>query len=356
MDRFADLLPLFVEEFKLCNLQPGEIVAVLSEPNTKHAYDELAMGAAAVLGAEVFRVSVPCLGFRKTPHRAHNAIRGNAQGIPSLVEPSKLRLAVREALLAADFIVDLTQESIGLVEFREEIQAAKKKLLTISEPPDMLERMFPSAELKAEVLALRDRFTAASEVRQTSPWGTDVRYDIAGVNGIAQYGMADVPGKWDNWPSGQVNIWPHDGSANGVAVIQRGCIVFPFKRYVETDVTITVEDGFIRAVEGGLDADLIRHYLESWEDPEVYAMAHISVGVHPRAQWSALPFYDKNEIVGMDARSARGGTLFTTGPNRFVNRMVQPHFDIACPGWNVYLDDEPVVLDGKLVEAALTPA
>ena len=56
MDTGVDLVPLFVREFQLCNVQPGEVVAVLSEPRTRPGYAEAATSAAGVLGAEVFEL------------------------------------------------------------------------------------------------------------------------------------------------------------------------------------------------------------------------------------------------------------------------------------------------------------
>lgn len=349
MEQHVDLVPLFRRELELCNLREGEVVCLLAEPATRRAYVEAAASAAASLGAEVLAVSVPGLGWGRIESRSKNMQRGNAQSIRALVDPSPLRAPVRGAVLASDFVVDLIPESIALVQFREELQAAGKRILTCHEPPDVLERMFPTSEIRDSVVAMREAFSAARELRATSPWGTEIGYDISAIKGIGQYGYADVPGKWDNWPSGLVNVWPRDGSGEGVQVLSPGDVLFPFKRYVESPVTIVVEGGFITSIEGGFDARLLREYLESWEDPEVYGLAHASIGMHPRAQWTSLPFYDTNEHIGMEGRSVRGAWLFTTGPNRFVQRWVQPHYDIGCLGHTVYLDGEAVVRDGKVV-------
>ena len=87
----------------------------------------------------------------------------------------------------------------------------------------------------------------------------------------------------------------------------------------------------------------------------MYALAHASIGMHPRAQWTSLPFYDTNEFLGTEGRSVRGAVLFTTGPNRFIDppREVSPHYDICVTGHTVYLDDEVVVQDGKVVLGAV---
>ena len=114
--------------------------------------------------------------------------------------------------------------------------------------------------------------------------------------------------------------YPVDGTAQGTLVLTPGDILYPFKRYVESEVRIAIKDGYVVDVTGGLDAFLIADYLASWEEPEVYATSHMGFGMLPRAQWSAMAFYEKADILGMDGRSVQGNFLFSTGPNRFTGR------------------------------------
>src|SRR5262249_35247210 len=140
------------------------------------------------------------------------------------------------------------------------------------------------------------------------------------------------------------------GTAEGTVVLQPGDILFPFKRYVETTTRLTLEKGYVVSIEGSLDAELIRGYLESWEEPEVFAASHIGFGMHPRAQWSALAFYEKADGIGMDGRCFKGNFLFSTGPNRFTGRLVEAHLDIPMRGCDVFLDDDQLIANGKIVE------
>jgi 2,5-dihydroxypyridine 5,6-dioxygenase len=352
MDLYADLLPLFVKEFELCEVKEGEIVALVTVPVTRREYVNCSAAAASLLGAVPYELSVPMMRSAVRQEPLLNLTRGNGGSVPALIDPSPLRPSLKAALGEADFIVDLVNETVALIPFREELQAAGKRILTIQEPPELLERMFPTPELKRSVVAMMERFTAADELHMTSPAGSDIRFDISGVKGLGQYGFADVPGKWDHWPSGMLNVWPNDGTAQGTVVLRPGDIVYPFKHFVTGEVAFTVQDGYIRSIDGGLDAKMIRDYMESWNDPEVYATAHASIGMHPKAQTSSLPFYDKAEAVGMDGRSSLGGFLFTTGTNRYVGRMVHTHFDIVMLGCSAYLDGEPVLLDGRVIERA----
>jgi 2,5-dihydroxypyridine 5,6-dioxygenase len=348
MDRTADLLPLFVKEFELCNVVDGEIVALMTTPETRPEYVDCSAAAARLLGAFPYQITVPHMRGSLGKESLANHVRGNGGSVPALVDPSPLKPSLRAALLEADFIVDLVAETVALIPFREELQGEGKRILTIIEPPELLERMFPTQELRTSVREMMERFTAADELRMTNKLGSDIVFDISGVPGLGQYGFADVPGKWDHWPSGLLNVWPNDKTASGTVVLSPGDIIYPFKEYVTSPVTIEVEGGFITSIEGGVEAITLNRYLESWDDPEVYATAHASIGMHPKAQASSVPFYDKSEAAGLDGRSALGAFLFTTGANRHVGRMVHTHFDIPMFGCSAFLDGEPVLIDGKL--------
>ena len=123
--------------------------------------------------------------------------------------------------------------------------------------------------------------------------------------------------------------------------------LYPFKRYVGETVRLEIREGYVSDVSGGLDAFLIKDYLQSWEEPGVFATSHIGLGMLPRAQWSALAFYEKHEILGMDGRSVQGNlSLFSTGPNRFTGRHVEAHLDIPVHGQTVTLGDDVIIEDG----------
>jgi 2,5-dihydroxypyridine 5,6-dioxygenase len=46
-------------------------------------------------------------------------------------------------------------------------------------------------------------------------------------------------------------------------------------------VRLTMKEGYCVAIEGGIDATLLRDYMASFNDPEAYAMSHIGWGLQP---------------------------------------------------------------------------
>jgi 2,5-dihydroxypyridine 5,6-dioxygenase len=351
MHAVGDLVALFRREFALCNVREGEIVALLTEPATRPDYVAAASAAAQTLGAGVFEVGVSAMGW-DTP----TPVKGMGASVPVLAHPSPLNDAIAASLQRADIVIDLVPETIIHIDLRGVLLDAGVRVLTIVEAPDALERMFPPEGIKESVVAMAERVSRASSLRVVSDAGSELIYEMPGVMPVRQYGYADEPGRWDHWPSALVAAYPVDGTAQGRLVLTPGDIVYPFKRYVESNVVLTIEKGYVVDVAGGLDAFLIRDYLESWDEPEVFATSHMGFGMLPRAQWSAMAFYEKAEMLGMDGRSVQGNFLFSTGPNRFTGRHVDAHIDIPVHGCSVYLDDDLVIDAGQPVAGEFSAA
>lgn len=333
-----DLVHLFTEELRLCKLQPGEVMAVLSGPHSNAEYASAFMTAGRALGAEVFRLDLPEAPAAldgEQPAANRSLLTGHRSGL--------------DTLKRAQLVIDL----LGLLHSPEqiEIQRAGARVLMVAEPPSVLARMFPRPGQRARVEAGAQRLARARQLRFVNPAGTDMRYTLGQYAPIDQYGYTDQPGRWDNFPGSFVYTWPDEGRSEGVIVLQTGDILLPFKEFVREEVRIEVQAGYITSVSGGFDAWHLRQYLESWNDRDAYAMAHIGWGLDESAVWHAMTMVNKETSVGQDARAFRGNVLWSTGPNTDVGgqRNTPAHLDIAMRGASLFLDDEPIVLDGRLV-------
>lgn len=307
----------------LSNLREGERVVVLDTFATASTYREIAMQAVQEAGAEVVCLLVPDNG--RLPESA----------VPSLRE--------------ANLLVDLVFSHDPRIR-RFGAEHGLRTLLVL-EPPEILARLMPVKDDKRRVLAAQARIGAAKRMRVTSPSGTDFSGPLGQLHGNCQYGFADDPGHWDQWPGAFVTTYMDDCKAEGTVVIDAGDMIFPFKEYVRTPITLRIEGGYIRAIEGGFDADYMRSVLESYANPEVFAVSHLGWGLTKNARWDALGLYDKKAIEGQDGRGFYGNFLFSTGPNLSGGgtRSAPCHLDIPLRRCSVYLDDEPMVLDGDVI-------
>jgi 2,5-dihydroxypyridine 5,6-dioxygenase len=332
MDRDR-MTALFVKQFELCKVKQGETMVLLSDPEARGEYITAGFAAARVLGARVFNI-----GVAEAPH-------------PHLVGVDPLRdlPGAVEAMKSADIVVAFTRPLFtkGL----RDIMGAGTRVLMVIDHPDDLEMLQSNESIARAVKAAGRRLERAREVRYTSDAGTDLRITKGEYPVMIQYGYADEPGRFDHWGVAIVHTFPNEGSANGTVVFSVGdMVVLPFKRYVQDRVDIEVRDGYIRKIEGGFDAMLMRDWLEGWGDPEGYAVSHLGWGLHPRARWNCIEMFGPARCVA-HGRAFAGNFLFSTGPNTQGGgtRTTRGHYDVPMRDCSVFLDGEQVIDRGRIV-------
>lgn len=334
-----EMVELFKQELVLCKVKPGETVAILTKGDQFADYAAAFMQAAQQLGAKVFQigfspVDVGIAGsFGVTPLSGHDA--------------------VIEMLKKCDLIIDL----VFLLFSKEqlEIQAAGTRILLVVEPFDVIKRMFPLESDKKRVLYEKQLLENAKTMRIVNDAGTDVTYQLGQYPVLVEYGFADEPGRWDHLPSGFCATSGNDGGVDGKVVLDRGDILFPFNKYVQEPITLTIEKGYITKIEGGFDAMLMKEYMESFNDPRAFAVSHIGWGLNNRARWSSLAM--DNKVFGMDGRSFYGNVLFSTGPNNELggDNDTHCHLDIPMKNCTVYLDDKVIIDHGEVLIEEMKP-
>jgi 2,5-dihydroxypyridine 5,6-dioxygenase len=332
---------MFEHVLRLSRIDKTQSVAVLKSSNSNPKLVWAAMVAAERLEAKVYGIELPAtnhagqIGFDPTGYVGNTSLTGHE--------------AAKKALGAADLIID-TMLLLHSPE-QAELLANGSRMLLVVEPPEILARMLPTEDDKRRVMAAAKRLQGAKKFEARSEAGTDFSCALGQFPTITEYGFAEEPGRWDHWPSGFLFTWPNEGTARGKIVIDTGDILFPFKSYAQSPITIDVKDGYITKFSGGFDAEHLKSYMKSFGDPEVFAISHIGWGLQPRATWSALGLYDKFESVGMDGRSFYGNFLFSTGPNTEAggSRNTPCHMDIPLRSCTVLLDGEAMVRDGDVI-------
>lgn len=337
--RQPSFLELCKAELELCGIGEGSTVAVLSQGNQRLNYVDTFLAASHELGATAFHVRLP---------DQNSSLDGEVGAWMVGDTPLKGNRPAVEALKNVDLVVD----TIFLLFSKEqlEIQASGTRILLCIEPIEHLRQMFPTRRLRERVEYGAELLAKASELRFTNEAGTDVRYRLGAYPVMTQYGFTDTPGRWDHWPSGFVFTGGADDGVDGKVVIAPGDIIFPFKTYVQTPIALTIEAGRIRRIDGpGLDAELLRDYMESFNDPDAYGISHIGWGMLETAKWGILATDRRG--MGMHGRSFYGNVLFSTGPNSELGgtNTTLCHVDVPMRNCTLYLDDEPIVVNGDIV-------
>ena len=332
---------VFKEVFNLCRVAIGDEVVILSESQSRQVNVRLADLALLALGAKVFHLVLP------SPELISN-VPVRSTGSSDVLHG---RAPIIAALARTTLVVDLTVEGLlHAPELPSILEEGTRVLMISNEHPEALERLRPDEQLRSRVQDAVRKAKEAKNMLVTSDAGSELSVSLTDCPIAGVWGWTDRPGTVAHWPGGVVVAFPLRHSVRGRLVLDVGDINLTFKRYLESPVTLIIEDDYVTAVEGsGVDAILMRNYYDAWNDSEAYGVSHVGWGLNPKARYEALTVYDKRDTNGTELRALAGNFLFSTGANEHAGRYTLGHFDLPVLGCTIKLDDEVVVKKGKLL-------
>ena len=336
----AKWIAAFVRVFDLCKVSPGEACAILSETQSRPINVHLAELALLQLGARPFHIQVV----------------SPAQTVPVPVRSTGASNALQslgpvvDALAACGFVADCTVEGLlHAPELPAILKGGARVLMISDEHPEALERLVPDPALEPAVRAGMRLLKNARRMQVTSDAGTQLVVTLAGARVAGVWGYTAKPGTIAHWPGGLCLCFPAQSSVNGLLVLSPGDVNLTFKRYVESKVTLLVQNDYVTDISGhNLDASLMRSYFAAWGDREAYAVSHVGWGMNPAARWDSMAMYDKRDFNGTELRAFAGNFLYSTGANEVAGRHTLGHFDLPLANCTVALDDHIVVEEGVL--------
>jgi 2,5-dihydroxypyridine 5,6-dioxygenase len=342
----AKLTNLYVEQFKLSAVKKGETIAIVSDLGTRREYIQSAFAAAEQLGADIYEM---CVNTLPSWTRVGFPTIGQCKG-------------TLEAVCAADLIVIFHVPLFS--KWLKTVTNGGTRVLMIIDSPDMLGQLMSPPGLKEACKYAESIYQKTKAVRVTSEAGTDLRWLCGEYPVMTQWGYADEPGHFDHWGAGHIHTFPNEGSAHGKVVFSPGDIVIlPYCRYVTDTVTLTVEDGHVVNIDGGLDAKLMRDWLadgkSSPEDRDPYAVSHLGWGLNPQALWYGIALNgDDPETSRAAARTFPGNFLFSTGPNSQGGgkRTTRGHYDVPMRDCTIELDGTVIVDKGTIIDPKMRVA
>jgi len=301
-----------------CALKKGDTVAILAETQSRPVLPLLARLAAQRLGAQVFTLTLPSVVGRAGPPTRSTGASDAIQQIKPVIH----------ALAASTLVVDCTVEGLMHAPELPAILKGGARVIYISnEHPEALVRLMPDDATEARVKDHIKRLRATKAMTVSSPAGTNLRISLEGAVAGGNWGFTTT------------------------LVLASGDVNLTFKRYVESAITLTIENDYVTAIEGaGLDAQLMRSYIEAWGDREAYAVSHVGYGLCDAARWDSMALYDKRDFNGTELRAFAGNFLYSTGANEVAGRYTLGHFDLPMRHCTVQLDGATVVDHGRVVD------
>ena len=267
---------------------------------------------------------------------------------PTGVDGAEPPRAVVEAMKAADVAILPVSYSISHSEGMREALASGTRIAALS---GFTKEMMVRGGIEADFPKLRPLCDAvaaamgrAREAVLTTPAGTSVRLDLTGRPGNSHCCIVDRPGKYTAIPNVEANISPVAG--DGVIVFD-GSIPNLRMGLVDAPVVIEVTGGSIVKISGGRQAAILRGIWERTNDPSVYNIAQLAVGLNPECVAFTGVFLNDHGAygtvhIGIGTSAALGGS--TQSPMHLDGMMYNP---------TLRLDGRAILEDGKVIEAAI---
>ena len=302
----------------LAQVKKGENVLVLGDYNTVRVAERIV--------SEVYQEDAYPILVLLPPLKVHG------EPLPDVItQMAKL----------VDVIIAPMTTNLAHTPTRHEAQKAGVRVLVFPEATEEL-LTDPSFDadfwsLRPGVEALANRFTEAKIAKVTSVAGTDITMSLEGRRGRALHGFAQQ-GEISAGPGLESSIAPLEGTANGKIVVD---VSIPGLGLVTEPVEILVEKGFATKIDGGAFARRFRDLLASKNDPNIYNIGELGVGMNPSATPNGSMLSDeatRGVIHIALGTSATGGTVQAAG-----------HYDVLMGNATLEFDGVAVVKNGQVL-------
>jgi len=250
--------------------------------------------------------------------------------------------AVAEMMMKADVILAPTSKSITHTHARRNACKAGARVATLPG----ITRHIMSRTMRTDYhaisqvsVALSEILTESSNVKVTTPQGTDIEMSIEGRECLADTGLIHEPGDSSNLPAGEAYLAPIEGTANGIIVVD-GSMAGVGKLSKGESISIIVENGNVKEITGGEKGKELETLIRS-----VGAgggnIAELGIGTNDKAMVTGVVLEDE-KVLGT-VHIALGNNLSMGG---YID--VPLHLDGVLLNPIVEVDGKILLADGKI--------
>jgi leucyl aminopeptidase (aminopeptidase T) len=309
-------------------IQPGEKVLLITDSLLTKEQEQLAQTIHAVENVELRRWTLPDAErpLKVAPPEILECARTFNAGMQFLGHTTNEELPYRFSLIQA------TNEG-GTMRFASGLNIDQAILDN--------ELMADYKEIASITEKLHHRLNGRSEVRITSPLGTDLTMSIKGRIVATDPGILREPG-FHNLPSGECYVAPIETSANGLFVVDKS---FP-EIVIKEPIRITFKDGRIVNIAGGEEAAKLEATIAAAEKKPngegSRVIAELGIGTNPYARITGNVMTDEKVMgtihiaIGHNAVPPYNGQ--NTAPIHLDGTMGQP---------TLVIDGETLIDNGK---------
>jgi len=185
---------------------------------------------------------------------------------------------------------------------------------------------------------IRQKLEKAKEIHITTPAGTDLFYNKAGIKAIAADGNYTMPGTGGNLPAGEVYAPPNGKGIDGRVVIDGSSRTHEHTILIRKPIELTIEHGEIINIRGGEEAKHLENTLK-WaasvaKNPgNVRRICELGIGLNPKASIIGAMIVDDKTLgtahIGIGSNYWFGGNIYAI-----------IHLDQVFKNPTIYLDGE----------------
>ena len=248
---------------------------------------------------------------------------------------------VAEAMKQTDVVIAPTVKSISHTDARKEACKAGTRVATL---PGINKKIWNSA-LQADYSKVKeitdkvcDLLADSSEVRITTPSGTDISFDIEIDTYHKDTGILYQQGAFGNLPAGEPSGYP--ANISGTLVIDH----FPFSPNAKQ---VEIEDEFVVSVENDNSAKTSNLQQAFENSLGAKQIAEFGFGTNPAATLIGNTLQDEKVLGTIHIAFGDNCSYVSEGDNR--RNPCDIHWDTVCEDPTVYFDDMLILDKGESV-------
>lgn len=217
---------------------------------------------------------------------------------------------------------------------------------------DQLIRCIGQVEIDAQI-AFQEKVVEitrrAKKMKIVNSAGTNIEFQNDPDRPFANEHIADTPG--GHFLTGQIGWAPKEKSISGTLAFD-GAISGGGEAdlgIVSEPVMYEVEEGRIKEIRGGKEAQIIKKWFEKLNDSNMYLAAHVCYGFNPNAKLGFTTTEDERVWGCTEWGFGYQGPMYSGGKPR----VAASHIDGICLSSSVYCDSEPITENGDIVHPDL---
>lgn len=251
--------------------------------------------------------------------------------------------AIAEAMYQSDVIYGITKYSLFHTKARRDAVANGARYVNMVDyNMQMLE---PGSSIDCDFIGIGETCTRIANAltdrktcRITTKRGTDFSCSIEGIAPTPQYGRSVKPGQGSSPPDIECATCAVEGTGNGVVYID-GSIPHPELGLIHDEIKLTIKNGIVIDISGGPQAEILARLFRSFNDPAVYIVGEIGIGLNPKCTLSGSMLEDEGAL---------GTVHIATGSSTtFGGKTTSPyHMDLVFRDPTISIDSLVILKDG----------